>query len=76
MAFRVSPIWLALLISLHGPTSIGIVQVPDKEALLGLHQQLLESVFLRSDASLLAAAALPNPWSFHLEALSRTGSKC
>ena len=33
---------------------------PDREALLALHQELLESTFLRRDASVLAAAALPN----------------
>jgi len=57
-AFRGWMIWL--LICLDGPTCVATTQVPDKEALLRLHQQLLESVFLRSDPCLLAAAALPN----------------
>lgn len=35
-------------------------QVPDREVLLSLHRQLLESVFLRGDTAIVAAAALPN----------------
>jgi hypothetical protein len=51
---------LALVISFPGLTCVVTAQVPDKERLLALHKELLESVFLRSDASLLAASALPN----------------
>jgi hypothetical protein len=50
----------ALVISFLGLTGVVTAQVPDKERLLALHQELLESVFLRSDASVLAEAALPN----------------
>jgi len=35
-------------------------QTPDRDALLSLHRQLLESVFLRGDTTVVAAAALPN----------------
>jgi hypothetical protein len=58
-AFRGSMTCLVLLISLEGPTSV-TPQSPDKDTLLRLHQAILESTFLRTDASLLAAAALPN----------------
>lgn len=35
-------------------------QAPDREALLLLHRQLLESVFLRGDTAIVAATTLPN----------------
>jgi hypothetical protein len=35
-------------------------QTPNREALLTVHRQLLESVFLRGDTTLIAATALPN----------------
>lgn len=60
VAFRGWMMCLILLISLDGSTRVAIAQGPDREALLRLHQDLLESAFLRSDTSLLAAAALPN----------------
>ena len=43
--------------SAGGPAT---AQAPDREALLSLHRQLLESVFLRGDTAIVAAAALPN----------------
>ena len=35
-------------------------QTPNRDALLALHRQLLESVFLRGDTAVIAATALPN----------------
>jgi len=43
-----------------GATRAATAQTPDKDALLSLHRQLLESVFLRGDTVVIAAAALPN----------------
>jgi hypothetical protein len=39
---------------------VGTAPVPDHEALIRLNRQLLESVFLDQDTSLLASVALPN----------------
>ena len=51
---------LAFLLAIGSPIAAGRAQIPDRERLVALHRQLLESVFLRGDTSLLAATALPN----------------
>ena len=51
---------LALFIAFGSATTPAIAQAPDKNALLSVHRQLLESVFLRGDTTLIAATALPN----------------
>lgn len=51
---------IVVLVAVATPTRVATVQAPDRVALLDLHQQLLESVILRSETTLLAAAALPN----------------
>ena len=51
---------LALLIAFGSAPNPAIAQAFDKNALLSVHRQLLESVFLRGDTNLIAATALPN----------------
>lgn len=57
---RAWPIWSLLLASLVVPAASGHAQIPDRDALIQLNRQLLESVFLRQDTTLLAATALPD----------------
>lgn len=49
----------ALVVALLSPVPAA-AQQPDRAELLRLHQELIESVFLRSDTTLIAALALPN----------------
>lgn len=49
---------ILLVAALHSRPASG--QVSDRQALLQLNRQLLESVFLRQDTSLLAATAVPD----------------
>lgn len=49
-----------VLVALGCAAPAAAAQVPDSVALVSLHRQLLESVFLRGDSALLAATALPN----------------
>ena len=57
--FRVGLITLALLVwSL--PAGVATMQAPDRQTLLDLNRQLLESVFVRGETAMLASAALPN----------------
>jgi hypothetical protein len=42
------------------PARVSSVQAPDRQALLDLNRQLLESVFVRGETAMLASAALPN----------------
>ena len=51
---------IALLVSMAVPVRVAPTQDPDRQALLELNRQLLESVFVRGETAMLAAAALPN----------------
>ena len=49
-----------VLISITGLATSPTVQVPDRQALLDLNRQLLESVFVRGETAMLDSAALPS----------------
>lgn len=53
-------ITLVLLVSIAVPARVATVQDSDRQALLDLNRQLLESVFVRGEAGMLASVALPN----------------
>lgn len=53
-------IGLGLLVLSFVQPAAALSQVPEREALLRLNRELLESVFLRQDTALLASAALPS----------------
>lgn len=53
-------ITIALLVSIAVPVRVMPTQDRDRQALLELNRQLLESVFVRGETAMLAAAALPN----------------
>ena len=53
-------ITIVLLLSIAVPARVATVQDPDRQALLDLNRQLLESVFIRGETAMLASAALPN----------------
>ena len=58
--FRPGLTTFVLLVSIAVPTKVAPVQTPDRQALLDLNRQLLESVFVRGETAMLASAALPN----------------
>jgi hypothetical protein len=58
--FRPGLITVTLLVLIAVPARVATVQVPDRQALLDLNRQLLESVFVRGETAMLASAALPN----------------
>ena len=58
--FRPGLITFAMVVFIAADVRIPTVQVPDRQALLDLNRELLESVFVRGETALLAAAALPN----------------
>ena len=58
--FRAGLMIFVLLVSITVPASVASVQVPDRQALLDLNRQLLESVFVRGETAMLDSAALPN----------------
>jgi hypothetical protein len=51
---------IAFLTALPSAATSALAQTPSREALLALHRQLLESVFLRGDTTVVAVTALPN----------------
>jgi hypothetical protein len=51
---------LALLALIAAPARVATVQVPDRQALLDLNRELLESVFVRGETEMLGSVALPN----------------
>ena len=57
--FRPGLTTFVLLLSIAVPTKVAPVQTPDRQALLDLNRQLLESVFVRGETAMLASAALP-----------------
>jgi hypothetical protein len=58
--FRPRLITFVLLVLIAVPASVGTVQDPNRQTLLDLNRQLLESVFVRGETTMLASAALPN----------------
>jgi hypothetical protein len=58
--FRPGLITFTMLVLIAAAVRVATVQVPDRQALLDLNRQLLESVFVRGETAMLAAAALPN----------------
>jgi hypothetical protein len=58
--FRSGLIMLALLVSIAVGMRAATGQVSDRQALLDLNRQLLESVLVRGETAMLASAALPN----------------
>jgi hypothetical protein len=54
--------WLpfAMLVLITMTVGGATVQVPDRQALLDLNRELLQSVFVRGETAMLASAALPN----------------
>jgi hypothetical protein len=58
--FRPTLITFVLLVLIVVPARVGTVQNADRQALLDLHRQLLDSVFVRGEAGMLASVALPN----------------
>lgn len=58
--FRPTLITFVLLVLIAVPGRVGTVQNADRQALLDLNRQLLESVFVRGETGMLASAALPN----------------
>jgi hypothetical protein len=57
---RPGSIPVVMFILLAVPATRTTVQVPDRQALLDLNRQLIESVFVRGETAMLAATALPN----------------
>jgi hypothetical protein len=55
---RLIPVLLLVLIG--GPGRVASLQDADRQALLDLNRQLLESVFVRGETGMLASTALPN----------------
>ena len=53
-------ITLLLLVLIGGPGRVASLQDADRQALLDLNRQLLESVFVRGETGMLASTALPN----------------
>ena len=58
--FRAGLMIFVVLVSTAVPARVATVQVPDRQALLDLNRQLLESVFVRGETAMLDSAALPN----------------
>jgi hypothetical protein len=58
--FRPGLITFAMVVFIAADVSIATVQVPDRQALLDLNRELLESVFVRGETAMLASVALPN----------------
>ena len=53
-------IGIVLLVSIAVPARVASLQHPDRQALLDLNRQLLESVFVRGETAMLGSIALPN----------------
>lgn len=53
-------ITLVVLVLIAVPGMVATVQDSDRQALLDLNRQLLESVFVRGETTMLSSAALPN----------------
>jgi uncharacterized protein DUF4440 len=60
LSLRPGLITLALLAWIAAPARVATVQVPDRQALLDLNRELLESVFVRGETEMLGSVALPN----------------
>ena len=58
--FRPGLITFAMVVFIAADVRIPTVQVPDRQALLDLNRELLESVFVRGETAMLASVALPN----------------
>lgn len=50
----------ALLVSIAIPVRVATVQTLERQALIDLNRQLLESVFVRGETAMLASTALPS----------------